>query len=161
MKWQTITSLLEQWQQVKADRENRVHLGDPIGPDGKIHSWAIQMDGREKTLAYCLLKAMPDLESIFVASIVDAPRITEIELGEGKVAISALGDRDGSSILFRPLDQPMPIGQALPDSPVGGQYRPKTGDVLIRCTSRDSALMLIEAAAVVLGSFSLCDEVPE
>lgn len=164
MKAETITQLLEQWNQVKADRKLRRECEKNTEPGERPFSLlsAQTWDNREEDLSRALISAMPELEPLLFSAAVESPRITEIELGGGKVAISSIGDREGSSILFRPIDQPMPIG-SVPASAecIGDQYVPRSGDVIIRCPKRKSALMLIEAVAVVLGSFSLCDEVQE
>lgn len=162
MKTSKIIELLNKWRQVQLDRARRRECLQNTGPGESPYS--IETDqlwnGREADLARSLLSAMPELEGLFVQTLMQS--VTEIQLGEGKIAISAIGDRECSSILFRRLEQPMPIGQVPPDSPlIGDPYAPHSGDVLLHCPSRESALLLIEAVSVVLGSFSLCDEVPE
>lgn len=82
------------------------------------------------------------------------PNPLQICLGEGRVAIEPFSDEDGShGVIFKDSGEPHPVGE-LTGSDRSAEHYPEEGEVYIRCSSRESALVLMEQVCRVVAAFN-------
>ena len=81
-------------------------------------------------------------------------KVTEIYLGDGKVGITNFTNLDAKGILFVPTDVPHTIGEYMYEGP----YQCMGGEVLVFCSKRESALILLEQVQKLVDSFGPVDQ---
>ena len=77
-------------------------------------------------------------------------RVATIYLGEGTVGIANFSSIDNKGILFSQFDEPREIGDI---DKVDAPYRCTGGEVVIFCTKKESALVLLEQVQRLVDSF--------
>jgi hypothetical protein len=78
-------------------------------------------------------------------------QVTVVELGYGTVGISNFTTSDSEKgILFAPFDEPHEIGIT---DPVNGPYQCTGGEVIVFCSKKESALVLLEQVQNLVNSF--------
>ncbi len=75
----------------------------------------------------------------------------QITLGEGKVAITNFNDSDGHGIIFQDTGEPHEIGSGTND--MAGEHIPQPGEIYIKCTNKESALVLLERVERIIEGF--------
>lgn len=76
--------------------------------------------------------------------------VATIFLGEGRVGIANFSSIDNKGILFAQFDEPREIGNI---DKVDAPYRCTGGEVVIFCTKKESALVLLEQVQRLVDSF--------
>jgi hypothetical protein len=78
-------------------------------------------------------------------------QVTVVELGYGTVGISSFTTSDSEKgILFNPFNEPRKIGDT---DPIYGPYQCKGGEVIVVCSKKESALVLLEQVQNLVNSF--------
>lgn len=75
----------------------------------------------------------------------------QITLGEGKVAITNFHDSDGRGIIFQDTGEPHEVGSYGDD--LTGEHIPQPGEIFIKCTNKESALVLLERVERIIEGF--------
>ena len=80
------------------------------------------------------------------------PNPLMIELGEGRIILSNFSDDDGYGIMFKDSGEPHEVGSYAgdPENPI---HEPEAGEIYLKCSNRESALVLMEKVCRVLASF--------
>jgi len=82
------------------------------------------------------------------------PNPLEILLGEGRIAIEPFDDKHGGhGLIFKDSGEPHEVGE-LTNSGRKPEHYPEKGEIYIRCTNRESALILLEQMARVVAAFT-------
>jgi len=89
----------------------------------------------------------------------------EVNLGIGKVFVSAIGGPDGrQGVLFRDEKDAHPIGSKDPEWDIKDKYWPKGSDVVVWCGKMESARILQDVVNTVilnLNSLTVTDAAPD
>ena len=80
------------------------------------------------------------------------PNPLMIELGEGRISLSNFSDDDGYGIIFKDSGEPHEIGSSTGE-PGNPKHEPEPGEVYLKCSNRESALVLMEKVCRILSSF--------
>ena len=79
----------------------------------------------------------------------------EVTLGSGKVAIYVFNDSDGHGLIFKDTGIVHNIGDPDEETYNGlKDYAPQDGDVFIKCTNVESALVLLRQVTKVVEKFT-------
>lgn len=81
------------------------------------------------------------------------PNPLQINLGEGRIAIEPFSDEDGYGIIFKDSGEPHEVGELTGSEPTEG-HMPESGEIYLRCSNRESALVLMEQVCRVVAFFT-------
>lgn len=83
--------------------------------------------------------------------VINMSEALQIVLGEGRVSISIFQDSDGRGIILKDSGVPHEIGSS--DGVEGDEHHPEPGEFYIKCTNKESALVLLERVQKVVDGF--------
>ena len=77
----------------------------------------------------------------------------QVNLGQGMFAITTFSDNDGNGLLFKNTGEKHVIGSES-NAPPNIEHWPEEDELYIKCTNRESALVLMEQVCRLVAMFT-------